>query len=455
MVTKTLFKSFYNIFNFELNIFNPCSPCYFMKLKDLKVGEKVLIKTKDKEWNGTILESFDPSIILLKLSSGYNIGLRESEIVEVNVTEKTQEIEKSKIDFSLNKNLRNVALIITGGTISSRLDPKTGGVISTDAEEILNMAPEIKNICNIKKIEKPFMKWSENMSFPDWKKIAELASELLNDASIDGLIITHGTDFLHYTSAALSFFLQNLNKPVALTYSQRSIDRGSTDAALNLICAAKYATSDIAEIALIGHKDTNDKYCLAMPAAKVRKLHASRRDAFKIVNSEPIAEVSVEEFNILRSFNARNSEKVKLDAKYTDKIALVQIYPGQDPDILDFYKEKDYQGIVLEVAGIGQVPGKDASGYNWLPKIKKAIDSGMTICATPQTIFGRLNMHVYDNGIELEKTGILNLKDCLPETAFVKLAWVLGHKTWAKDPEKIKEKMLENISGEFSEVIRE
>jgi glutamyl-tRNA(Gln) amidotransferase subunit D len=423
-----------------------------MKIKELRVGEKVTLKTRDKEWTGIVLESFDPSIILLKLESGYNIGLRESEILDAKVIERINPSQKSKIKFSKDEKLRNVALIITGGTISSRLDPKTGGVISTDAEEILNMAPEIKNICNIVRIEKPFMKWSENMSFSDWKKIAELSAEILNDENIDGLIITHGTDFLHYTSAALSFFLIELNKPLALTYSQRSIDRGSTDAALNLLCAAKYAVSDIAEIALIGHKDTNDKYCLAMPGTKVRKMHTSRRDAFKIVNASPIAEISSSEFNILRSFNARNlKSKVRCEAKYSDKVALLKIYPGQNPEILDFYKEKGYQGVILEVAGIGQVPGKDASGYNWLPKIKKAIDSGLTICATPQTIFGRLNMHVYDNGIELEKTGILNLKDMLPETAFVKLAWVLGHKTWAKDPQKVREKMLENISGEFSE----
>jgi len=415
-----------------------------MKTKTFQPGDKVALQTKGRLWKGHALQSHDPEIILLKLSSGYNIGIREREIIDAKVLEKAKPIEKSKEELEKNKKLRNIAMIITGGTISSRLDPKSGGVISTDAEEILNIAPEIKEICNIVKIETPFMKFSEDMDSQDWKKIAEMTIELLNDESIDGLIITHGTDTLHYTSAALSFFLQNLNKPIALTYSQRSIDRASTDAALNLVCAARYAVSDIAEVALIGHKNINDNACVAMPGTKVRKMHSSRRDAFKVINAEPIAEITPEKIEILKEFNARNNKKLKLDAKYNDKVALIQIYPGQDPSILEYYEQQGYKGIILEVTGLGQAPGK-RSQKNWLPKIKKAIDNGMTICATPQTIYGRLNPNVYSSGRELQKTGIIFLEDMLPETALVKLGWVLGHKNW--NP---KEKMLENISNELS-----
>ncbi len=340
-------------------------------------------------------------------------------------------------------------MIITGGTISARLDSKTGGVIPTDAEEILNIAPEIKKICNLVRIESPFMKLSEEMDPKDWKKIAETAEKLLNDEKIDGLIISHGTDTLSYTSSALSFYLQNLNKPVALTYSQRSIDRGSTDAHLNLICAAKYAVSDIAEIALIGHKDSGDEACLAMPATKVRKMHSSRRDAFKTINSKPIAEITSKKFNILKDFNARNKGKIKLDAKYSNKVTIIKIHPGQDPSIIEYYENAGYKGLILEVTGLGNIPGKN-SEYNWLPKIKKAIQNGMIICAAPQTINGRLNPNVYSSGRELQKTGIVFLEDMLPETALVKLGWVLGHPKWKS---QIKEKMLENIAGEFNDKI--
>jgi len=406
-----------------------------MKTKTFNPGDRVKIKTKSKSWEGHALQSHDPEIILLKLKSGYNIGIRENEILDAKVIEKSTETPKHRNTETPNSKLPTIALIITGGTISSRLDPKSGAVISTDAEEILNIAPDIKEICNIK-IESPFMKWSENMSFLDWKKLAEVCETHLNNPEIDGIIITHGTDFLHYTSAALSFFLKDLNKPVALTYSQRSIDRASTDAALNLICAAKYATSDIAEVAIIGHENTNDKSCLAMPGDKVRKMHTSRRDAFKIINGEPIARISKEKLEILKTFNARNDNKVKLDIKFSDKVASIKITPGQDPNILEYYQQQGYKGIILEVSGLGQVPSQDAK-FNWLPKIKKAIQNKMIICATAQTIFGTLNPNVYSAGRDLQKTGIIFLEDMTSETALVKLGWVLGHKSW--NP---KEKML-------------
>ena len=324
-----------------------------MEIKELNVGDKVRLKTREKEWTGIVLESYDSEVLLLKLDSGYNIGIRENSVLDVKTLEKAQPREKKEIESKQDKNLPNIAMIITGGTISSRLDPKTGAVIATGAEEILKIAPEISKICNIIKIEKPFSKMSEDMCPEDWKTIAETAEKLLNNENIKGIIITHGTDTLHYTSAALSFFLRDLNKPVALTYSQRSIDRGSTDAHLNLICAARYAISDIAEVALIGHKNLNDSICLAMPGTKVRKMHTSRRDTFKTINNLPIAEISKKELKILKNFNARSDKKAKLDTKLNEKIALIKISPGQNPDILEFYEKQGYKGIVLELTGLG------------------------------------------------------------------------------------------------------
>ena len=414
-----------------------------MKMKTFAPGDKVALQTKSKLRKGHILESHDSEVILLKLESGYNIGIREGEILNAKVLEKVKAKERKNVVLEKNPKLRNVAIIITGGTISSRLDPKSGGVIPTDAEDILNIAPEIKNVCNVTKIDTPFMKFSEDMSFLDWKKLAETCEPYLNDESVDGIIITHGTDTLHYTAAALSFFIRALNKPIALTYSQRSIDRASTDAALNLICSAEYAISDIAEIALVGHKTSDDKICIAMPATKVRKMHTSRRDAFKVVNDIPIAEITSNKVQILKTFNARSNNKPKLDIKFQDKVTLIKIHPGQDPSIIEYYEQQGYKGLILETTGLGQVPGK-ASSANWLPKIKKAIQNGMIICATAQTIYGRLNPNVYSSGRELQKTGIIFLEDMLSETALVKLGWVLGHKSW--NP---KEKMLESFSNKL------
>ena len=418
-----------------------------MKTLTLNPGDKAELKTKDKTWTGHILESHDSEVILLKLKSGYNIGIRESEILHAKVLEKSKETKKEKISLTQKKTLPNIAMIVTGGTISARLDPKTGGTTWTTVDDLFKIAPEIQDICNITKIERPFLIASEDMEFNHYKKIAQLAEKLLNNPDIHGLIITHGTDFLHYTAEAIAFSLRNLNKPVAVTYSQRSIDRGSTDAHLNLICAAKYAISDIAEVALIGHKDLNDQACLAMPATKTRKMHTSRRDAFQVINDEPIAEITKKELKILKNFNARNNKKVKLEASFNPNVALITIYPGQDPAILDFYKQQGYKGIILELSGLGHV-STSAGKYNWIAKIQKLIKRGMIICGAPQTIYGSLNPKVYSAGRELEKTGLIFLKDMLAETAFVKLGWVLGHKEWKG---KEKEKMLENFAGEFND----
>ena len=233
------------------------------------------------------------------------------------------------------------------------------------------------------------------------------------------------------------------------------MDRASSDANLNLQCAALTAISDIAEVMLVGHASMNDDFCYAMPGTKVRKLHTSRRDAFKAVNGKPFAKIFPDRIEIISDFNRRNDKvKVKLDAKFEDRVALIKYYPNQNPDILDYCIKKKYKGIILEVLGLGHVAGKDARN-NWLNKLKEIQGKGIIICAASQTIFGRLNPWVYSNGRELLKTGIIYLEDMLSETAFVKLGWVLGHGEWSKNKEMIKEKMLHNFSRELNERIEE
>jgi len=217
-----------------------------------------------------------------------------------------------------------------------------------------------------------------------------------------------------------------------------------------LECAVDFALSDCAEVVLVGHANMNDEFCHALRGTKVRKLHTSRRDAFKPVNTEPIAKIFPKEgVEFLSGVRPRNKEKVLLEDSFQDKIALVKFYPGQKTDILDYYKKEGYKGIVLEVSGLGQVPSSKAK-HSWILKLKGLIKSGIVICAAAQTIYGSLNPNVYSEGRELKKAGVIFLEDMLAETAYVKLGWVLGNKKW-KD--KIKEKMLENISGEFDELL--
>ncbi len=413
-------------------------------------GDEVRLRLAQEEVEGTVLESFDSSIVLIKLLSGYNVGIPKENILNVRVLGKNKTALSSPKTSALpvqNPSLPSIGLIITGGTIASKLDPKTGGVKwLTDVSEFLRFYPEMKEIVNIKHIEVPFMIASESMNSEHWITIAQTAKQLLDDPDIKGVVITHGTDTLHYTAAALSFFLRNLGKPVVLTYSQRSIDRASSDAHLNLICAARMALSDYSGVTLVGHASTNDDYCYALPGAKARKLHSSRRDAFKAVNADPIAKVYADKVEFISSHSARNDSKTEVDTQFTDKVALIKYYPGQDSSILDFCALK-YKGVVIEVLGLGHLPVSEASN-NWLPALKKHIKNGLVICVAPQTIYGRLDPYVYSNGRELLDAGVIFLEDMTSETAFIKLGWVLGHYGWKKN---VQEKMLENIAGERSD----
>jgi len=418
----------------------------------MEAGDFIKLRLAKRELEGTLLESHEKDIILLKLKSGYNIGIPKENILDSKVLRKFRESEE---EFKLPsaKGKPSIGLIVTGGTIASKLDSRTGGVAPlTDVNEFAKFYPDLFEKVNVKKIEVPFMIASESMSSEHWIKIAEKVKELLDDENIEGVVVTHGTDFLHYTSGALSFMLKDLNKPVVLTYSQRSIDRASSDADLNLRCAAEFALSDCAEVVLVGHASTNDDYCYAMLGTKVRKMHTSKRDTFKAINSKPIAKVWPDKVEFVSEKRPRNKEKVKLDVEFNDKVALLKFYPGQKPEILDYYKDKGYKGIVLEVSGLGHLAGSDAKN-SWIPTIKKLVKSGIVICATAQTIYGRLNPKIYSNGRELEDAGVIFLEDMLSETAFVKLSWALGHRGWSG--EKVKEKMLENIAGEFNELLSE
>lgn len=408
-----------------------------------KPGDKVEVHFVKEIYEGTLLESpeNEKGVVLLKLGNGYNIGFNKKDVLKIRTLRKAK-VSEEKFEIKKDSSKPNIAMVITGGTISSRYDSRTGGVHPLDTpESLFKFYPEIFERVNIAKIEIPFMKFSENMNHKDWQKIAKVCEKLLNEPNISGVVVTHGTDFLHYTASALSFFLGKVNKPVVLTYSQRSIDRASSDANLNLVCSAEVAgLSDIAEVVLVGHANSEDNFCYAMPGAKVRKLHTSRRDAFKVVNDKPIAKVFPNKIEILKNYNKRNKTKIKADTKFEEKVALVKFYPGQSSEILDFYLKNKYKGLIIELAGIGQVSDV------WIKKIKEIVKKGIVVCGTSQCINGRVDGFVYSAGRKLKDAGMIYLDDMLSETALVKLGWVLGHKNW-----NVKEKMLENISGEFNE----
>jgi len=413
-------------------------------------GDKVQVKSKGETYTGVVSQESNSKNLLLRLDSGYSLGIKLGKGINVKVLSKSKQNINSNIEVKQNSELPKIAIISTGGTIASKVDYKTGAVSPiSKPEELLALIPELTNIVNITKVSQPFAVFSEDMSPKEWQRLAKEVADELNKGN-SGVIVTHGTDTLHYTAAALSFMLRNLSKPVAVIGGQRSSDRGSFDGALNLICGAYFTKSDIAEVAVIMHGTTEDNFCLVNKGTKVRKLHSSRRDAFRPINEIPLGRIwkdgTLEVLN--KTYNKRSDKKVIADTKFEEKVALVKFYPGADPDILKYFIKKDYKGIIIEATGLGQVAtSPTAKNKSWLPVIKEAIKKKVFIGFTSQTIYGRVDPYVYSSARTLQDAGVVFLEDMLSETAFVKLGWVLGH---TKNPDEAKKFMLLNIAGEIN-----
>ncbi len=374
----------------------------------------------------------DPDSIVLKLDNGYNIGIKYTKGTKIEKIGSIKMPPKKKLKIKQRKDLPRVSIIGTGGTIMSKLDYRTGGVspLATE-EEVLASVPELLNVANIK-IVKLFDIFSENFEPKLYPKLARaIAKEIRNGA--DGIVVMHGTDTMHYTAAMLTFMFENPKVPIILTGAQRSTDRGSSDAYMNLLCAVKAATSDIAEVMICMHGTESDDVCYLLPGTNTRKFHTSRRDAFRSIR-EPIGLVTKNlELKIISAHRKRGG-KLKLKDKIEPDVELIKVYPGIDLNI-----PRKTKGLIIEGTGLGHVP------YNFYLKLKKF--KGVKFM-TSQCIFGRINMDVYSTGRELQKIGVMgHLTDMIPETALMKLMWVMGQ---TKDPKKIKELMESNLRGEIS-----
>jgi len=426
-----------------------------LKKEGIEVGDKVKVSKESEVYEGTLMpriELGDENSLIIKLWNGYNIGIKfdnKLEIKKIGKGEKLGVIPRLKIKRV--KKLPDVSIIATGGTIGTHIDYKTGGVfMCRSPEEILSTTPEIGNIIDLKNTERPFTLASEDLTYKEWQKMAKTIANELN-SGCRGVIVTHGTDTLHYSAAAMSFMLRNLSKPVAFVGAQRSPDRGSFDGNLNLICASHLTGySDISEVCLVMHGTSNDDYCLVNRGTRVRKFHTSRRDAFQSVNEKPIAKIwkngKIEKSGI--DYTKFEDKKVKVDDNWEPKVALLKTFPNSDPSIIDWYIDKKYKGLVIEGFGLGHVPTSTLEEKNsWLPHIKKAIEKGMNIIMTSQTIFGRVHPYVYRNLRLISEAGVIYGEDMLTEIALVKLSWVLGH---TKDKEKIKEMMLTPFAREIN-----
>ena len=415
----------------------------FLTNNKIEVGSQVKIHA-DSIYSGVVMpryEHSDDHHIVLKLKSGYNIGLELDKIKKIEL-ESTPTIKKENSHNSQpNPKLPRILLLSTGGTIASRIDYRTGAVTpALTAAELNASVPELSTIANID-TEVLFSEYSENLLPEHWIKIAEKLDSY-SRSDYDGIIVAHGTDTMQYTASAIAFSLVGFPKPVALVGSQRSSDRPSSDAALNLIAATRFLIEIHSPgIYVVMHNNSSDDEIACNWATRVRKNHTSRRDAFKTVGGSPAYVVKGNNIERNKLFNIPKREytpKIKFD----NRVLLLKYYPGLEPEIIDYATNSGYKGIVIEGTGLGHV-GKTMYGA-----IEKAKKKGLFIGMTSQCIDGMVRMTVYDSGRDLLNLGVIPLGNMIPETALVKTMWALAN---SKDSDEMTKIMKENIALEFSD----
>jgi glutamyl-tRNA(Gln) amidotransferase subunit D len=405
----------------------------------MDLGDRVSVEKDGSVYEGVLMPSRRKDHVVIKLDNGYNIGLSVT-ASEITLSEKGRELKlPPPPPLKSRPGMPTVSILSTGGTIASKVDYRTGAVTSQfSAGEIISAIPELEEIANYR-ARVIYQILSENMRAEYWMELARaVADEIASGA--EGVIITHGTDTMMYTAAALSFMLRT-PVPVVVVGSQRSSDRPSSDSAMNAICAATVAVSDIAEVCVVMHGGTSDEYCSIHRGTRVRKMHTSRRDAFQSINCRPIGQVDYLARKIETFIPHRQRGQVELELmdRLEPNCALVKYTPGGSPEILDYYIDRGYKGLVIEGTGLGHVAS------NWIPSIKRATEEGIPVVVTSQCLRGRICDRVYDTGRDMLQAGAIEGEDMLPEVALVKLMWVLGNR-----PEEARTLMRKPLAGEIS-----
>ncbi|GAB4148864.1 MAG: Glu-tRNA(Gln) amidotransferase subunit GatD [Planctomycetota bacterium] len=398
-------------------------------------------------FEGVILprnETLDGEHIVIKLKTGYNVGLRVDRvktIEEIGFKEAVYKIPEKA--FPARPDLPRVTLLGTGGTIASRLDYRTGAVIPAFTPgELYGAVPELADLANLR-TEKLFGVFSENMAKEQYVALAEAIGREI-EAGVDGIVIGHGTDTMGHTAAILSFMVQDSPIPIVMVGSQRSSDRPSSDAARNLIHAVRAAGSGrIAEVLICMFGPTSDQYALLHRGTRCRKMHSSYRSTFRTVGGIPLAMVGDDFRYLVEDYRPRDpSRKPRIVPAYDDRTAILYYYPGMRPDVVDALVEKGYRGVVIAGTGLGHV------NKPLYPALRRAVGAGVQVVMTVQTLWGYAQMYVYDTGRDLLEIGVVPLDNMLPETALMKLSWVLGQ---TDDRDRVRELMRTPMAGEITD----
>ena len=424
----------------------------------MAVGEKVTVETTDGLITSGLLipryQHADSNHVVLKLKSGYNIGLEVDKIKSISlVSSKSDSGERSftpnipapSSELLLTKTKKSLLLLSTGGTIASRIDYRTGAVHPVlSAADLYSAIPELDELAEINPRVVSSI-YSENMTPSNWESLTKTILDARNSEpkKFDGVVVMIGTDTLAYASAALSFSLIGFDKSVVFVGAQRSSDRPSSDAALNLKGGTVFAVdSKKPGVYVAMHENENDEFIAIHSGVRVRKNHTSRRDAFESIDAPLVARVRDREilYSHEAPLEARLSNDVMLKTKFSPDVALIKFHPGFDPSLLDYLVEsKGVKGLIIEGTGLGHVSGDSVRRIAKIVE-KKEVFVGIT----SQCIWGHVDLNVYDNGRDLLQAGGIPLENMFAETAFAKLSWAIAN---FDTPSVI---MTRNLIGEYS-----
>lgn len=398
-------------------------------------GDSVICRFGKNPLCGTFITSRD-GLAVVKLETGYNIGVP---ITALTFVSRPEIVVPPEITVTQDESLPKLSIVSTGGTIASRIDYRTGAVTSQfDAEDILRAIPRLRTIGRYQ-ARKLTTILSENMTPAIWQDLSKAVYEEIQQGA-EGVIVTHGTDTMAFSAAALSFMLDT-PVPVIFVGSQRSADRPSSDNTMNALCSASAAVSDLSEVAIVMHGTSSDDFCAIHRGTRVRKMHTSRRDAFQSIGLQPLGRVEYPSLSVwLEPFALRRgSVEPALRNGIEEHCGLLSFYPGMSPSSIEAFS--GFAGLVLSGTGLGHV------STLIIPAIRELIEDGTMVVMTSQCLHGRVCDRVYDTGRDLLKVGVVEGEDILPEVALVKLMWVLGNE---KDRQLQEFLMRTSLKGEFT-----
>jgi len=401
---------------------------------NIEPGDRVQCTYAGKEFEGFFITEREGKAVI-KLGSGYNIGIDAGLMKRLETQAPKPPAPKT---IEQDDSLPQLSIVSTGGTIASKIDYRTGAVTSQfEADDILRAIPGLAGIGKFS-AQVPATILSENMTPAIWKELASTVCDEIKKGA-RGVIVTHGTDTMAYSAAALSFMIDT-PAPIIFVGSQRSADRPSSDNVMNGLCSAAAATSDLGEVSVVMHATTSDDYCAIHRGTRVRKMHTSRRDAFTSIGTDIIGTVDYPSLDVKLSDSAirRRDTEPKLSDRLDEKVGILYFYPGMSPSIVEAFK--GYSGLVIMGTGLGHTSSE------CIPAIRSLVKDGTSVIMTSQCLNGRVCDRVYDTGRDLLNAGVIEGGDILPEAAMVKLMWVLGNES---DPKRATELMRSNLRGEL------